>query len=504
MSALSKTPDKSRDRRISNLYDPVSERTILSAILAHGSDMLYHIDGTIKEIDFFSPENKIIYSTLRKMVVEQQIKELDSTTILSLIKAVDPDAIRNYDITDYLMALSQDSVPKENVDPFCQIVARLSLARNLQARLRQSADALDNVTGQETISQIMEEAERPIVQFSNGLVSNDETISLGDEVLGFLETLVTTAGTHRGIPTGYPKYDKAIGGGLRKPGVHLIGARAKQGKSFLCVNMARNMVKNGVKVLYLDTELTPNITMARYVSLLSGVTIDEIEAGAFCKNPEKVKKIDAAVKEAKERKFHYHNIAGRPHSEWISIMRRWIMKEVGFDAEGNTKECVIILDYIKMMDLNDAGKFAEYQYLGQIITDLHNFCVKYNLPILSMVQLNREGISGSGQGVIADSDRLMRLCSSFSIFRKKETEDFADDPPRNGNRKLEIIDCRFGPSLDDGEYINLFCDFSVAKITEGQTNLENRANRGPGPIKGNNNTIQADLNDDDDSEETII
>ena len=49
-----------------------------------------------------------------------------------------------------------------------------------------------------------------------------------------------------GVPTGFPKYDEAIGGGLRRKCVDLVSARPKVGKSVFADNVALNTSRQGI------------------------------------------------------------------------------------------------------------------------------------------------------------------------------------------------------------------------------------------------------------------
>ena len=60
-----------------------------------------------------------------------------------------------------------------------------------------------------------------------------------------------------GISTGFPAYDEAIGGGLRRKCVDLVAARPKVGKSMFGDAVAMHVSKNlGIPVLVLDTEMS--------------------------------------------------------------------------------------------------------------------------------------------------------------------------------------------------------------------------------------------------------
>ena len=114
----------------------------------------------------------------------------------------------------------------------------------------------------------------------------------------------------------------------------------------------------------------------------------------------------------------------------------------------------------------------EYQVLGFMMTALHNFATKYKVPIVAFIQLNRDGISKESTDTASGSDRIIWLCSNFTIFKRKSDEEIAEDGPTEGNRKLVPLISRHGGGLDDNDYINCHMQGWCAKITEGRTKLE--------------------------------
>lgn len=110
----------------------------------------------------------------------------------------------------------------------------------------------------------------------------------------------------------------------------------------------------------------------------------------------------------------------------------------------------------------------EYQLLGFLITALHNFSVKFKLPILATVQLNRDGVDKEGAEVISGSDRIVWLCSNFSILKNKNQEELNEDCPANGIKKLVVTDTRFGPGMEKGEYVNIIDELRIGKLSEGK------------------------------------
>jgi hypothetical protein len=303
---------------------------------------------------------------------------------------------------------------------------------------------------------------------------------IGDDISEYVEFLKENPSEMIGISTGFPVYDEAIGGGLRRKCVDLIAARPKVGKSMFGDAVAMHVAKNlDIPVLVLDTEMSKEDHLNRMLANISGVEINSISSGKFASNNLEAEKVETAATELERIPYHYVSIAGQPFENILSIMRKWIYQEVGFDENGRTKDCLVIYDYLKLMNSSSiSNSMQEFQVLGFQITQLHNFCVKYDVPCLSFVQLNRDGITKESTDVVSGSDRLIWLCTSFTIFKLKSDEEMADDDDENGNRKLVPIVARHGAGLDDGDYINMNMFGKFGKIVEGQTRnkLRSRSN----------------------------
>ena len=144
-----------------------------------------------------------------------------------------------------------------------------------------------------------------------------------------------------------------------------------------------------------------------------------------------------------------------------------ITPQADADENGNINDCVIIYDYLKLMTSNSINNnLAEFQVLGFQITSLHNFCVENDIPCLSFVQLNRDGITKETTDVVSGSDRLVWLCTSFSIFKDKTEEERITDGLQCGNKKLIPVVSRHGPGIEDDGYICLQMDGKYARIRE--------------------------------------
>ena len=158
----------------------------------------------------------------------------------------------------------------------------------------------------------------------------------------------------------------------------------------------------------------------RLLANLSGVPINEIATGKFIDDPDKNSKVIESMRKLESIPYSYISVAGKPFEQILNLIKRWIVQEVKTDEYGKTNNCVIIYDYLKLMSSSYiTNNIQEYQALGFQITALHNLCVKLDIPCLSFVQLNRDGITKESTDAVSGSDRLIWLCTSFTIFKIK-------------------------------------------------------------------------------------
>jgi replicative DNA helicase len=460
-------------KKKNNLQDLASERAVLAALCQYGLDCYLDIDFVDSE--YFTDEvNQILFSCIHKTISENSKVEL--TSILSAANSLGvAEVINNKEEMAFIRSLFNMSTHQENAQVHAAKIAKLKIARDLKKTLASCQKSMDSITGEEDIVDMISMVENPVLDVTSEIyqTSDNKTEIIGDGVEEYLDYLSENVSDFVGIPTGFARYDAAIGRGLRRKCVDLIAARPKVGKSMFCDAVAINVATNSVPVLVLDTEMGKEDHLNRILASISGVDIQKISTGKFSENEIEKEKVRTASEKLKDIPYHYISIAGQSFENILSIMRKWIYQHVGFDEEGRTNDCVIIYDYLKLMSSDGINpSMQEYQVLGFQITKLHNFMVKYDVPCLSFVQLNRDGITKESTDVVSGSDRLIWLCTSFTIFKLKSDEEKAEDNPENGNRKLVPVVARHGEGLDDGDYISMKMFGKIGRLEEGMTRNE--------------------------------
>ena len=456
-----------------NLEDLASERAVLAALCQYGLDCYLEIDFV--DADHFTDDmNQLLFHCIHKSVSENAKVELAS--ILSAANSLGVhESINNKQEISFVRSLFNFPIHKENAKSHAVKIAKLKLARDLKKTLKACQKDLDATNGDEDVMDLISKVEAPILDATADIYqsSNKKTEIIGEDIDDYIEFLSENVSDNVGIPTGFPRYDAAIGGGLRRKCVDLVAARPKVGKSMFGDAVAMNVSNLGIPVLMLDTEMSKEDHLNRMLANVSGVDINKISTGKFTENPLEKEKVEKAAEKLKEIPYHYISIAGQPFENILAIMRKWIYQHVGFDEAGVTNDCLIVYDYLKLMGSEGiSSSMQEYQVLGFQITQLHNFMVKYDVPCLSFVQLNRDGITKESTDVVSGSDRLIWLCTSFSIFKMKSEEEVAEDRIENGNRKLVPVVSRHGEGLDDGDYVSMKMFGKIGRLEEGMTRNE--------------------------------
>tara|TARA_R110000824_G_scaffold9932_14_gene44163 strand:+ start:2551 stop:4026 length:1476 start_codon:yes stop_codon:yes gene_type:complete len=456
------------------LEDLAAERAVLSALCQHGLDVYLEIDF-VDSSHFTDVMNQLIFDCIYRSISENT--EVELSTILSAANDLGvQEQISTKEEIGFIRSLFNFPIHKENVGIHAAKIAKLKLARDLKKMLKTCEKDLESITGDEDIMDLVAKIEEPLLEATGDIYqSSSKKIELiGEDVDGYVQHLSENVSDFVGIPSGFDRFDIAIGGGLRRKCVDLVAARPKVGKSMFGDAVAMHVAGNlNIPVLMLDTEMSKEDHLNRILANLSGVEINKISTGKFSDNAIDFEKINEAKEKLRAVPYHYISIAGESFENILSQMRKWIYQHVGFDENGQTKDCLIVYDYLKLMGSEGiSSAMQEYQVLGFQITKLHNFCVKYDVPCLSFVQLNRDGITRETTDVVSGSDRLIWLCTSFSIFKIKSDEEIAIDGADNGNRKLVPVVARHGEGLSDGDYVSMKMFGKYGRILEGNTRNE--------------------------------
>ena len=459
MTNTSSTKDRTKPHNVG------AERAVLAGIIRHGSALLMDLSELLTANDFSHPTLSKIFTVLRHMGIDKEYTLFETPTIMASISQLGISFDGKPEQIEELIDGMRESAPSvESTRELASVVAKLSIARKAVHTAQNIATMMAGVTGDESIDTILSTIENPVFDLSNNIINTgSDLVQMGAGLESLAHDLAAAKKDIAGLPTGFPNWDIAIGGGMRPGTVNVVGARPKVGKSTLAINIGYNLALAGVPVLYLDTELTTRYQQCKLISRHANVDMTTLECGNF--DPDSLSHV---YEELRDIPLSHQSIAGCSVYSVLSIARRWLLKTVGRDSSGHVKPCLIIYDYLKLMDAADLrGDMKEYQVLGFIMTQLHNFALRWDLPILLTVQLNRDGLGREGGDVLSGSDRILWLCSSSTLLKRKSPDELMEDSISNGGHKLVVTDTRYGPGMMTSEYINVQTNLAIAKMVEG-------------------------------------
>jgi replicative DNA helicase len=459
------------------LSDPISERYILSCIYNYGDDAYYEISDIICENCFLAEFNVYFFKCLKHAIVNQELKKIDVGTIQAAANSLKIENIINRkDVASHIKNVIAHQTSVDNVRTLAIKLKKLYIGRLMKSEMENAIEQIIQINGEEETGSILGIADQITYKISDKINDNSNNpTNLGEYIEEYYNDIKNREIKSVGISTGYPIYDDCIGGGFRPASVSLIGARTKNGKSLIGTNIGLHVAGNlKIPVLVLDTELTLEEHINRLVALGSRTPPKLLETGKFKEEQKYQSNVLSFVEKIKKHQVNYFHrtVSNKPFSEHLAVIRRWIAKHVGINADGSANPCLIIYDWLRPQFTAESAKLQENQSMGLMMSELHNVAVKYKIPILSFVQLNRDGITTEGTEVIAQSDRIGWFCSNFSIFKAKSPEEMAEDSEENGNCKLIPIVARHGPGIEQGNYINFTFDRKCLRITEGKTKFQ--------------------------------
>lgn len=477
-----------------------AERAVLS-ILLKKPDSLFAFDIQLNEDDFTNSGNKLLFSLMSEIINDDPKVKLDNYLLIS--KAEEKGITDFFKLTqngDLLDALQEtgNNVSESSIGKYIAIVKKASIKRNLIDKLDHLKDDVEVHSGTAIDIQNMVESE---------ILSSMEAIDTGDdEIVNLAEDFEEVINSYAedeaviGLDIGMPRWQDDCGG-IANGTITGLFARAKEGKSQFAAYSAMKIAIHGdpninkLPVLYLDTEMQARKQQMRLCSMMTGVPYKRIQKGYWRSDVEECKKVKKAFADIKGSPIYYKNISGKSVNYVLPIIRKFIYKHVGGKTEGNIPKCLVIYDYIKLMNPEDLKTAQEYQLLGFLLGALHDLCANLNFPMIVLGQLNREALKTDSIGSIAGSDRITHNVDSLTLFRKKKQDELEVDGSMRGTHLSKVLISRDGPGHDYDEWININFDKSRGSFIEDKRNSEVQMR-----IKDDSKAIRDRLGDQDTAE----
>lgn len=448
-----------------------AERALLALFLKKPDDLLL-VNDVLDESDFTNTANKLTFSIIEDLVRENSDVKITNYLIISRAEEKGIDnylkVTQNGELLEAIDA-TKNSIDSRNLKKYVAQIKKATIKRSLINTLKKTEKSIESFDGD--ITSLINTVESEVLGSVKVLDYGDDGIENLSE--DFEQTIHEYADEDAtlGLDIGFDRWQRDAGA-LRNGTITGIFARAKEGKSQIAAHALRKVGVEGSELLgqlpvfYLDTEMQKRDQQMRLCSMMTGVPYSRIESGAWRSKEDEYKKVCEAFKKIKSKPIYYKNIAGRSINYVIPMIRKFIYKYAGGKAEGTKPRCLVIYDYIKIMNPSDIKSIAEWQMLGFILSKLHDLASDLNFPMLVFGQLNREALRTDSIGNIAGSDRIVHNTDSITLFRKKKQDEVDMDGTRRGSHILKVVASRKGAGHDYDEWINLHFDKSRGAFEE--------------------------------------
>lgn len=212
------------------------------------------------------------------------------------------------------------------------------------------------------------------IDASRNVSRGPQPISVGvNELFDSLEEIEAN-GSYAGLQTGIKTLDHIVGG-LPGPTLTLLAGRPGMGKSALALQIAYNVSKGGIPVLFFSLEMGKKALAARLVSLISGIPYESFNRPGV--DMDRV--IDAGNKVA-DLPIIFDTTPGLTVGSIRSIAQKTILQyPIG----------LIIIDHGGLIR---PEKFTgnKYQDQSQVAAETLGLSKRLDLPVLCLLQLSRE------------------------------------------------------------------------------------------------------------------
>lgn len=198
-------------------------------------------------------------------------------------------------------------------------------------------------------------------------------LSPTDTLRRFMDYVVK-AGENRDnfAPTGFPKLDGILGGGLIRGGLYILGARPSVGKFTFALNLADNMAGNSLLV---SLEMSPEQLTAKRVSRLTGYASSKLLSGQL---PDKAWEAVAMATTVIDQSGVYFN------SRYDLTVQ-----EIHLLAQSVPQLRCVFLDYLGLIRPASRNGSA-YEQVSQISRELKRMAISLNVPVVCLCQLSRK------------------------------------------------------------------------------------------------------------------
>jgi replicative DNA helicase len=390
----------------------------------------------IEEDDFYSDSHKIIFNAM--CTLNDDKSNVDILTLTEQLRA--EEKLETVGGHLYITELIDSTVTAANIEHYVKIVKEHSIKRKMiEAAENIISFGYNPAEGAEKVVSLAEKeiftvAEKkiksaciPIQKIIDGTVDKLKSISERKEYV-------------TGVPSGFTRLDSLLLG-FQKSDLIILAARPSMGKTSLALNMAMNAACESDKyVAFFSLEMSSEQLSMRLISSETRIDFNRIRRGIFS-TPE-WDNINKAVMKIRRSKLFIDDSPNASVFEISSKIRR-------LKAE---KKCdLVIIDYLQLMEPRDS-RLPREQQISEISRSLKGFAKEFDLPVITLSQLNRQPDTREDKTPQLSDLResgAIEQDADVVIFLYRDEVYYKENSKEKGIARIIVAKHRNGPTADN-------------------------------------------------------
>jgi replicative DNA helicase len=349
-----------------------AEEAVLGSLLID-PDAIIKVASFLEADDFYREKNGWIYQAV--LDLHERREPADFVTLCDELERA--GRLQEVGGAAYITQLINNTPTAVYVEHYAGIVERTATLR----RLISAASQITTLAYDEAqdVEEVVDRSEQLIFGVSERRIRSDLTPvrQVVGTVVDRIDFLHRHQGDILGVPSGFTKLDKLLGG-FQKSDLVILAARPSVGKTALALNFAANAAKKfGQRVAFFSLEMSSEQLVQRLLSSETGINQQRLRLGDI-KDDEWLMLMEAAGVLSETMLF----IDDTPAVSALELRTkaRRMQAEHGLD--------MILVDYLQLMR-GDSRNDNRVQEISYITRSLKGLARELEVPLIALSQLSR-------------------------------------------------------------------------------------------------------------------
>ena len=364
--------DESDERRIPHSIE--AEQMLLGSVLADNGCMNTAISAGLSADDFHDPVHARLFGLFAGRIGRGQ--RADPTTLAPILRG--DRQLDELGGLAYLVSLMRGAIGIENVAHYAETIIETARRRRLMALAWDLAGRAESPDGEIDAASLVADTERRLaetlpVDTGRGFKS---LLGAATEALVSINDAFKAEGALRGLPTGLPALDRALGG-LAPSDLVIVAGRPAMGKTALAANIAFSLASSGRRVAFFSLEMSAKQLAARLISAAAEVSGSEALRGEL--STAEMRLLVEAVRDLEDAPLFISDSSMTSTAD-VAAQTRRLRSSAGLDA--------VFVDYLQLMSAGRESR-NRVEEVGEITRSLKALARELEVPVVALSQLSR-------------------------------------------------------------------------------------------------------------------